>query len=87
MQFQPGVGQPLGKLRAGAIVVVVEMRPGREQFDRVEAVRGDVDEVIAGQPVLVEEVRRNAEARLRGGGASRSRSYCRSSSRCAASSS
>ena len=62
------------------VVVIVEVGTRREELDRVEPVSGDVNEVIASEPML------------RGRGAWRRRTdghacYCRSSSRCAASSS
>ena len=48
-------------------VVVVEMRARREHLDGVEAVRGDLDEVVAAQPLAVEEVRRDPELTFRHG--------------------
>ena len=61
MDFEARVGEPFGQLRDRPFVVIVEVRSGREQLDGLEAVRGDVDQVLAGQPVLVEQVRRDAE--------------------------
>jgi hypothetical protein len=37
------------------------MRASREQLDLLEAMRGDVHEVIAAEPVFVEEVGGDAE--------------------------
>ena len=42
--------------------MIVEVRARGEQLDRFEAVRGDVDQVLAAQPMLVEQVRGDAEA-------------------------
>ena len=54
--------EPLGELRRRRRVAVVEVGAGGEQLDRLEAVRGDMHEVLARQPLLVEEVCRDAEA-------------------------
>jgi len=79
VQLEARIGQPLGKLHPRQLVVIVEVRACREQLDRLESVRGDVDQVIASEPVFVEQVCGNAEVGHV--------SYCRNSSRCAASSS
>ena len=79
MKLQARIREPLGKLRSSVVVVIVEVRACCEQLDRLESVRGDVDQVIASEPVFVEQVRGNAEVGHV--------SYCRNSSRCAASSS
>ena len=47
VQLEPGLGQPLLQVGDGRRVVVVEMRPRREHLDRLEAVRRDLEQVIA----------------------------------------
>ena len=44
---EPGLGEPLLQVGDGRRVVVVEVRPRGEQLDRVEAVRGDLEQVLA----------------------------------------
>src|SRR5207302_10292462 len=61
---EPRVGQPFGELRNGAGIVIVEMRARGEHLDRLEAMAGDIDEVLAAQPRLVKEVGRDAEAMI-----------------------
>lgn len=79
MKLQARIREPLGKLRSSVVVVIVEVCARREQLDRLEPVRGDVDQVISSEPVFVEEVCGHTEVGHV--------SYCRNSSRCAASSS
>ena len=65
MQLQPRVGEPLGELRDGTFVVVVEMPAGREDLHRIEPVRGDVNEMLSAETMLVEEMGRDAKPPLR----------------------
>ena len=62
-QRQPRVVEPLGELLDRGRIPVVEVRAQREQLDRVEAVRGDVDEVLPIEPVRVEQVSRDRKGR------------------------
>jgi hypothetical protein len=61
MQPQPCVRQPFAELGDRASVPVVEVGACRENLDRVEVVRRDMDEVVAAQPRFMEEVGRDAE--------------------------
>ncbi len=67
-QLEAGFGQPLLQIGDRRRVVVVEMRPGREHLDQLEAVRRDLQQVIA------------ATGADRGRGASTPR-YCRLATR------
>src|SRR5687768_5079266 len=80
MQVQARIGQPLGELKPCSLVVIVEVRPGGEELDRLESVRGDVDQVIPRELMFVKEMCRDAEPFGH-------ELYCLSSSTCAASSS
>ena len=53
MQLQTGVRQPFGELRPGRVVVVIEVRARREELERLEAMGGDVNQVIAGESMFV----------------------------------
>ncbi len=46
-ELQPRVVEPLGQLRHGERIAVVEMRPQGKDLHPAEAVRRDVDEVLA----------------------------------------
>ena len=59
---RPRVGEPFSQFRGRPLVVIVEVRASREELDGLEAVRGDVDQVLAAQPVLVKQMCRDAEA-------------------------
>ena len=65
VQLEPGFGQPLLQVRDRRRVVVVEVRARREHLDRLEAVRRDLEQMIAAQPLAVVEVRRHPELALR----------------------
>jgi len=41
--------------------VVIEVRPGREHLDPLEAVRGDLEQMIPAQALRMVEVRRDPE--------------------------
>jgi hypothetical protein len=43
-------------------MAVVEVRPGRKQLDFLEAVSGDVNQMVPGQALAVEEVGRDPES-------------------------
>jgi hypothetical protein len=60
-QLQPGIGEPALQIRDRRRTVVVEMRPRRVDLDAVEAVRGDLEQMIPAQPLSVVEVRRDPE--------------------------
>ena len=62
VQRQPRVDSHSASCATASVVVIVEVRARREELDRLEAVRGDVDQVVAAEPVVVEEVRGDAEA-------------------------
>jgi hypothetical protein len=64
VQFEAGVRQPLGERVDRARIGVVEVRTRGKHLDRVEAMGGDVDQMLAGEALGVEEVRRDAEAPL-----------------------
>ena len=61
VQDQAGVGQPLLQVGHRGRVLKVEMRPRGEHLDPVEAVCRDFEQVVAAQPVVVVEVRRDAK--------------------------
>ncbi len=50
MQLEARVRQPLSEAVDGCCVVVVEVGSRGKQFDGLESMRGDVDEMIARQP-------------------------------------
>ena len=54
----------------GDAVVVIEVGPRGEHLDAVEAVRGDLDQVVAVEPLVVEQVRRTPKRRLLTGSSS-----------------
>src|SRR5687768_2938170 len=62
MDLEACVHEPFGQRGDRLFVVIVEVRPGGEELDGFEAVRSDVDQVLAAEPMLVKEVRRDAEA-------------------------
>ena len=61
LQLEARVGEPLLQIRDRRRVVVVEVRPRREDLDALEAVRRDLEQVIAAQALSVVEVRGDAE--------------------------
>src|SRR5439155_9699873 len=61
VQHHAGFREPLLQVGDGGRVVIVEMRPGREDFDRLESVRCDVEEMLAAQPLTVVQMRRDPE--------------------------
>jgi len=61
VQREPRFLQPVAELRDRRGVVIVEVRPRGEHLDRFEPVRRDVREVRPAQPLIVEQVRGNAE--------------------------
>ena len=61
VQLEPGFRQPLLQVRDRGRVVIVEMRPRREELDRLEPVRRDLQQVLPAQPVIVIQVRRDTE--------------------------
>jgi hypothetical protein len=61
MQAQSRISQPLRKFSDCLFVAVVKMRARREQLYFLEAMSGDVYEVIAAEPVFVEEMCGDAE--------------------------
>ena len=64
VERQARVRQPLRELLDGRVVVIVEMGTRREDLNRVESVRCDVDQVLARQTRLVEQMRRDPETAL-----------------------
>ena len=65
MQLEPRVREPLLQVGDRRRVVIVEVRPRREQLDRLEPVRRDLEQMVAAQPLAVVEVRRHAELAFR----------------------
>ena len=63
VERQARVVEPLGQRAHGDAVVVVEVRPRGEHLDALEAVRRNLDQVLAVEPLVVVQVRRNAKAR------------------------
>src|SRR5207245_4050394 len=61
VQFEPGAGQPFLQVRDRRRVVIIEMASRREELDRLESMRRDVEQVLARQPLAVKEVRRDSE--------------------------
>ena len=61
VQTQPRSRQPRLERRDGSRVVIVEMRAGRDELDRVEAVGRDLLEMVAREPLAVIELRRDPE--------------------------
>ena len=61
VQLEAGFGEPLLQVGDRRRVVVVEVRPRREQLDALEPVRRDLEQVLAAQPLAVVEVRRDPE--------------------------
>ena len=61
VQAEPGVVEPFGERDGGAPIAVVEMFAQREQLDRLEAMRRDLDEMIAIEPLANVKVRRDSE--------------------------
>ena len=61
VQLETGVREPLLQVGDGRRVVVVEVRACREELERFESVRGDLQQVFAAQPLTVVEMRRHAE--------------------------
>ena len=61
VQRQPGLRQPLLQIGHRRRVVVIEVRARRKHFDRLEPVRGDLEQMIAREPLAVIEVRRHPE--------------------------
>ena len=59
LQHQARFGQPLLQIGDRRRVVVIEMRPGREHLDQLEAMRRDLQQVIPGEALTVEEVCRH----------------------------
>ncbi len=56
-QLQTRLREPLLQVRHGRGVVVVEVRARRKDLDALEPVRRDLQEMIAAQALMVEEVR------------------------------
>ncbi len=61
MQDQPRVFEPLGQRDPGAAVAVVEVIADCEHFDGLEAVRGDLDQVITIEAIGDVEMRGDTE--------------------------
>ena len=61
VQRQAPLGQPAAQVTDARGVVVVEVRPRREQLDGVEPVCADLEQMVPTQPLTVIEVRRDAE--------------------------
>ncbi len=61
VQHQAGLLQPSLQRLDRRAVAVIEVRPRCEQLDRLEAVDGDLRQMVPAQPLIVIEVRRNAE--------------------------
>ncbi len=61
VQRQPGLSQPLLQIRDSGRVVVIEMRARRKHFDRLEPVRGNLEQMIAREPPAMIQVRRHPE--------------------------
>ena len=61
VQRQPRVVEPLAERANGRLVVIVEVRSRGKQLDAVQAVRRDLDEVLAVEALVVKEVRGHAK--------------------------
>ena len=61
VQLETRVREPLLQVRHRRRVVVIEVRARREQLERFESVRGDLQQMFAAQPLTVVEMRRHAE--------------------------
>ncbi len=66
VQLEPRFREPLLQIRDRRGIVVVEVRPRCEHFDRLEAVRRDLEELIAPEPLSVIQVRGHPELTLGG---------------------
>ena len=60
-RVEPGLGQPLLQRTNRGCVVIVEVAPRGEHFDRVKPVRRNLEQVRLLQPLFVIEVRRDAK--------------------------
>ena len=65
VQLESGFREPLLQIGDRRRIVVIEMRPRREQLDRLEPMRRDLEQMVAGQPLSVVEVRRHPELSFR----------------------
>ena len=59
----PAFSKPLSQVRGRHFAVVVEVRSRCDELHRLESVRRHVQQVLAAQPFIVEQMRRNAELR------------------------
>src|SRR5215467_7794242 len=59
-QLEPGFGEPLLKIGDARRIVVIEVQPRGEQLDDVKSVGRDFEQVVAAEPPLVIETRRDA---------------------------
>ena len=97
MQLDARVAQPLAEIGNGSWIVVVEMRSGGEELQQLEVVGRHIDDVVAGEAPVVEEMSRDTESAVRhvtiltidavGAGRVRPPDVQRTSSRCVASNS
>jgi hypothetical protein len=62
MEREPGFLQPSSEPGDRRGVVIVEVRPGGEHFHCFEPVRGNLFEVLAAEPLVVEQVRRDTKS-------------------------
>src|SRR5215208_1179096 len=62
VKLETRIGKPFGEFRDRPLVVIVEVCAGGEELDGLEAVRGDVDEMLTAQRLLVKQMCRDAEA-------------------------
>ena len=61
MQGQTRVVEPLRQRDGGAAIAIVEVIADRKHFNRIEAMRGYLDEVIAIEAIGDVQMRGNAE--------------------------
>ena len=64
MQLDVAFLEPAGQRLDGTVVVIVEMRSRGEQLDGVEALASDLDDVLAREPLVMEQMGGHAEALL-----------------------
>jgi hypothetical protein len=65
MHHQAGLCDPLLEIGDRGGAVIVEVRPGSEELHRLETVRRDLEEMLAGQALRVVEMRRHPELTFR----------------------
>ena len=78
MQLETRLRQPLLQIGDGRRIVIIEVRPRREDLDGLETVRRDLGQVVPAQPLIVKEVRGNAEPHINRFNRGSGTSYCTS---------